>query len=184
MAGVRFACGKPRVQTPAPPADTQLRGAMDSRASNLGVAGSSPSELRRPIQHTQGVYCVSSIMDGNALAEGARVTYLKVLMIGGARTARTRCAAASREQRGGGGFGGGGYGGGGGCSGVAGATMAAVAVAVRRRRRFLLSFRPREVPSSCTSLVLTLWVSTGGGGGGYGGAASSARGAPSSMAPS
>ena len=27
---VRFACGKPRVQTPAPPTDTQLRGAMDS----------------------------------------------------------------------------------------------------------------------------------------------------------
>ena len=27
---VRFACGKPRVQTPAPPTSKQLRGAMDS----------------------------------------------------------------------------------------------------------------------------------------------------------
>ena len=80
------------------------------QTSNLGVAGSSPVgvvhglTVQSPPQ--EDVFChVSSIMDGNALAEGARVTYLKVF---DDRRGKDR----ANQVRGG--YGGGGYGGGGG----------------------------------------------------------------------
>ena len=58
---------------------------------------------------------MSSIMDGNALAEGARVTYLKVFDDRRGKDRANQVRGGFHEQQGGGGgFGGGGYGGGGG----------------------------------------------------------------------
>jgi len=54
-------------------------------------------------------------MDGNALAEGARVTYLKVFDDRRGKDRANQVRGGFHEQQGGGGgFGGGGYGGGGG----------------------------------------------------------------------
>ena len=82
------------------------------QTSNLGVAGSSPvGVVWLTVQHTQeDVFChVSSIMDGNALAEGARVTYLKVFDDRRGKDRANQVRGGFHEQQGGGGgFGGGG----------------------------------------------------------------------------
>ena len=65
----------------------------------------------RPGTITQeDVFChVSSIMDGNALAEGARVTYLKVFDDRRGKDRANQVRGGFHEQQGGGGgFGGGG----------------------------------------------------------------------------
>ena len=83
------------------------------QTSNLGVAGSSPVgvvEADRYIPTQEDVFChVSSIMDGNALAEGARVTYLKVFDDRRGKDRANQVRGGFHEQQGGGGgFGGGG----------------------------------------------------------------------------